>query len=69
MMRCRGSHVAFFRARHKVNWVEIREREGCIPSRIQALNFVILLNDGEHSVKRMIHGDEGTEINVYVSNP
>lgn len=34
-----------------------------------ALNFVILLNDGEHSVKRMIHGDEGTEINVYVSNP
>lgn len=44
------------------------ERE-CIPSGIQGLNFVILLNDGEHSVKRMIHGDEGTEINVYVSNP
>lgn len=41
----------------------------CIPSGIQGLNFVILLNDGEHSVKRMIHGDEGTEINVYVSNP
>lgn len=61
--------LPFFERDTKSIGIEIREGEGCIPSRIQALNFVILLNDGEHSVKRMIHGDEGTEINVYVSNP